>query len=619
MAFELVKTTIKVEGSPDEIIFSDLVINQYLADVNSFSFTWRQEEGHSSLADHVKFYQDYLSKVVTINIRDDFSFKGMIYAINCNNQDSLGVSYDIVGKGMFVKLDEVPVCRSMYKMTLSDMFNKVNGPHGTRLKLQPENKSVLFYTVQYNQTDFEFLRMMAARYGEWLYYNGNEMVLGPPSGSAEKLTYNEDVFNLDISAKMVRATENNVGFDQYKGQKLNGKQAAAAAQGFIDACLSAGRTAYGNAQSFTHVSNAATEGVLKEIATLKHKAAAASSVTVSGSSYNSKLKLAGKMKLADEMGENAGEYVITEIHHRCQTNENYQNNFLAVPADIQVPPYTNPQLFAVCKAQPALVVNNEDTDGLDRIKVQFPWQEQSSTTPWLSVLTPHAGKDKGIRFLPEIDEEVLVGFVDNNAEKPFIMGAVHTEKNKSGTAPSKNNQKTIGTKTGRRLEIDDDTGALALADNYAKKTPKNIVYMRRKDSTVEMKVNSHKDDDNYSNIHLKNEESLEITVTNGGSPVTQIKLEKSGKKITIMSKGSIDINASGDLNLSASNITLSASQELKMEGKAKGVSLKGMKMELKADTTMDIKGATSAIEGSAKMDVKGGAMVTIGAAIVKIN
>src|SRR5688572_5987917 len=110
MAFQLTKTKIKVEGTDGDIIFSNLVINQYLADVNAFSFTWRQPEKEVTLSNHVSFYQKNLSKVVTIDIHNNFIFKGIIYAINCDNQDSLGVSYEIIGKGLFVKLDEVPEC-----------------------------------------------------------------------------------------------------------------------------------------------------------------------------------------------------------------------------------------------------------------------------------------------------------------------------------------------------------------------------------------------------------------------------------------------------------------------------------------------------------------------------
>ena len=101
MAFELTHTKIKVGGNDDDIIFQNLTINQHLADVNSFHFTWRQPEGEVSLSAQVSFYNNNLCKEVNITIGANFTFKGIIYAISCNNQDSIGVSYEMSGKGLF--------------------------------------------------------------------------------------------------------------------------------------------------------------------------------------------------------------------------------------------------------------------------------------------------------------------------------------------------------------------------------------------------------------------------------------------------------------------------------------------------------------------------------------
>ena len=622
MAFQLTKTKIKVEGTKDDVIFVNLVINQYLADVNAFTFTWRQPEGKSTLAEHVSFYQKNLSKVVTITVNRDFTFKGIIHAISCNNQDTLGVSYDIIGKGLFMKMDEVPECNSYYQQTIKqifeDIFKNVENKQGATMDIKPNNAKQLFYTVQYNQTRFEFLRMLAARNGEWMYYNGTALVMGNPGKETISLKQEEDVHDIDITAKLVKASHINTSFDHYKGDKVKGEKKDTAKGGsFMAASVKAGESTFGSNQSAAHISNAANTELIKWISALKQQAAAASSVFITARSYDCKLKLAGKIKIVDKKGGDAGEYIITEIHHTCIADNNYQNQFVAVPAEIEVPPYTNPNLYPLCKPQMALVTENEDDKGLDRIKVQFPWQLDTATTPWITVLTPHAGKDKGIRFLPEIHEEVMVGFVDNNAERPFVMGAVHTEKNKSGNAHKTNNLKIIGTKTGRRMEIDDEEGFMGLADNYKGKTPQNGIKFIKNDKASVAYLVSYKSKNDKSHVLLTNEESLQIALINGGSETAQIVFKKDGS-VTINAKGTIDIKADKDMTLKAQNITINASQELKMEGKS-GVEVKGAKVELKADTTMDVKGMTTTVEGTAKADFKGGAMASLTAALVKIN
>ena len=620
MAFELINTTIRVEGNDEVIIFSNLTINQQLADVNTFNFIWRQPEGEVSLSSHVSFYADNLSKEITITIGEDFTFKGIIYAISCNNQDSLGVSYDISGKGMFEKLNQIPECRSFYKKNITDIFNAVNNTSGTTLNLSPSNNAELFYIVQYNQSAFSFLRMMAARYGEWLYYNGTEMVLESPSGDSITLHAGQDITQVDISAKMVSAPINNSSFNRHTGEELTHQPQSNSGDGFIGAALQAGETAYGGNQSVTHISAAATQQLLTDMSTLSQKAAASNAVVVRARSNNNTLKLACKIKIMDEAGNSAGEYIITEIHHSASDSTNYQNQFVAIPAEVEVPPYTSPFAAPVCKTQPAKVVENEDADGLDRIKVHFPWQGSSDNTPWINVITPHAGKDKGIRFLPEVGEEVLVDFLDNNAERPFVLGAVHTEANKSGNDFKGNNKKVIGTKTGRRLEIDDEAGYMVMSEDHPGKTPKNIILLARNDKQpISISMWSFKDEQNYSAIHLFNDSKLEIDLVKGDAEIVTITLDSDGEKLNIYSKGSISLNADQSISLNAANININASQELKMEGKAKAASLKGLKVEIEADTELKAKGLTATFEGTTTADFKAGAMASLTGAIVKIN
>ena len=58
----------------------------------------------------------------------------------------------------------------------------------------------------------------------------------------------------------------------------------------------------------------------------------------------------------------------------------------------------------------AIVTNNKDPDNLGRIKIEFPWLSDKDESPWARILTPMAGNDRGMYFLPEINDEVLVAF-----------------------------------------------------------------------------------------------------------------------------------------------------------------------------------------------------------------
>jgi uncharacterized protein involved in type VI secretion and phage assembly len=627
--FQLTNTTVKVESNDDNITFSNLVINQYLADVNNFSFTWREEKSDSKFSDQVTFYKTNLSKQVTITIHDNFTFKGIISSIHCNKLDTLGVEYEIMGKGLLMKLDKVIECNSFYKKKLSDIFKeKLSAVSAATSSIYSDSSETeLHYTVQYNQTAFEYFRLMAARYGSWLYYTGELLSTTPPPKDALSLAAGKDISNLHFNASINNTPNAGIGFDTVKGEALNSNsQSSSSNASLVDAGMQGGKNVFGNTTPNINFTHAETQAVLDNFNTLQQKAAAAKTVFITCSSFNSKIKLAGRIKLTDENNDSLGDYVVTEIHHFCSTDNSYQNQITAVPAENEVPPYTNPYLFPRMNAQPALVIDNEDKDGLDRIKVQFPWQKSSDYSPWVTMLTPHAGKDKGFRFLPEKEEEVMIDFIDGNAEKPYIIGAFYTDKNKSGVDQTNNNIKSIGTKTGRSIIIDDDKGIVGFRDNLPNEYSKNRIVLYRDSSSAFMNIQSSKDDNNSSLISLDDDGRIGLEVISGGKTVAYVGLQTDPVKITISSKGSIDISADQEINMKAATINIKASQTLNLEGTADSVNIKGMQVNAKADTAMDlesgtqmqVKGLMVDITGNANAKLEGG-ITTIKGGIVMIN
>ena len=106
-------------------------------------------------------------------------------------------------------------------------------------------------------------------------------------------------------------------------------------------------------------------------------------------------------------------------------------------------------------------MENNDPDGMSRIRVQFPWQKPlGEMTPWLRMMTPHAGSDKGFHFIPEIDEEDIVNFEGGNAERPFVAGTLYHGSAKAGSwQTSTNDVKAIRTRSGHLIELNDTNGA----------------------------------------------------------------------------------------------------------------------------------------------------------------
>lgn len=112
-----------------------------------------------------------------------------------------------------------------------------------------------------------------------------------------------------------------------------------------------------------------------------------------------------------------------------------------------------------------LVVDNRDPDKLGRVKVRFPTLPGQDTSWWAPIAALGAGKDRGWFFLPEIDDEVLVVFEHGDFSRPVVLGALWNGVDKPPVGNGGGNEKrTLVSRTGSRIELDDDKGTVTIED-----------------------------------------------------------------------------------------------------------------------------------------------------------
>ena len=276
-------------------------------------------------------------------------------------------------------------------------------------------------------------------------------------------------------------------------------------------------------------------------------------MTVSGSSKLAMLKIGQTFLISDNVQNRSGEnqdvqqkaLKIIGINHSFDYSQEYSNTFTAVPSSCKYPSYSDANLHAVAPSQRAKVVDNKDEQKLGRIRVQFPWQEiqdKEMKSPWLRIAVPYSGKEKGHLFIPEIGEEVMVGFEMDNAERPYIIGALYNggegkpdekwaaSESDGGTT---NNIKAIRTRNGHTILFNDkgDAGLIEIYDN------KNNTY--------------------------------------------HITLSADDKKITIYSAGDIEINADGSISMTAKdNVSIKANSNVSVKAD-KEVSIQASKVKVR--------------------------------------
>ena len=127
--------------------------------------------------------------------------------------------------------------------------------------------------------------------------------------------------------------------------------------------------------------------------------------------------------------------------------------------------------------------------------------KRNEMTPWIRVVQPYTGGGKGFYFIPEIGEEVLVDFEDQNAERPFVIGSNYNGKEFSKYHTAGNDKKVIHTRSGTKIILNDGEGSVFIEDpsgntylmdgqgNINVSAPKNISFTAGEDLIINAKRN----------------------------------------------------------------------------------------------------------------------------------
>jgi type VI secretion system secreted protein VgrG len=158
---------------------------------------------------------------------------------------------------------------------------------------------------------------------------------------------------------------------------------------------------------------------------------------------------------------------LTQVAHSWDPSGGYVNQFTCTPWKNYTDPHP-PEFKPWFGVVPARVVEHDDPKRMGRIKVQYFWQEDAPTY-WARMITPHAGADRGFMFMPEVGDEVAVGFEDGDPERPVIFGSVWNGVDKApreefwGGDINPNDVKRIVTKSGHRFQFVDKPGKESIA------------------------------------------------------------------------------------------------------------------------------------------------------------
>jgi Rhs element Vgr protein len=240
-------------------------------------------------------------------------------------------------------------------------------------------------------------------------------------------------------------------------------------------------------------------------------------------------------------------------------------NWFSEKRDIEAVP-AGGLLSAVQGLQVGVVIKiDSDPDNEFRVKVKLPLMQDDGDGIWVRLSTFYATNNAGNFFYPETDDEVIIGFMNNDPRHGVILGSVYSSKNAAPLTPDeKNSQKAIITKANLKLLLDDENKIITVT------TPaNNKIVISDKEKSIEIT------DQNSNSIKM---DSDGITMSACKNVVI-----KAQQDISLTATGNIKLNATQDVKVSGMNIEESAQVKYSAAGQAQA--------EFTASGQLTVKGA----------------------------
>jgi phage protein D/phage baseplate assembly protein gpV len=297
---------------------------------------------------------------------------------------------------------------------------------------------------------------------------------------------------------------------------------------------------------------------------------------------NPRLRAGTAVTLANVGDAFTGKYMLTSTRHQFNDQVGYTTEFtVSGRQERSIYGLTSEAAGGATAAGatglvPAIVSDVKDPAKLGRVKLTFPWLAKDFTSGWARVLQAGAGKDRGMLVLPEVGDEVLVGFEQGTFDAPYVLGGLHNGKD---TAPKLSAEPVDGSsgeiavrgfvsRTGHKIEFVENDG-IVIASGDGKLTVK----LDKRNQLIELT--------SAKGINLKADNGIKID--SGSGP-----LELKGQKVSLSSSTDVAAAANGSVKINGS-------------------------------AGVEVKGATVSVAGQGQTEVTANGALTVRGSIVRIN
>jgi phage baseplate assembly protein gpV len=407
-----------------------------------------------------------------------------------------------------------------------------------------------------------YLDAVARRTGSVWWVDDKKLVVrdaGKSSGTVT-LSLTKDLINFSVRASALRPTEINVSGWDPKGQAtITGAASKSNADtrptaDFVKDYLGAAPQKVVASKPNVASMFPTTQAEAKTIAGAALADAEAAAVVARGTCWVNGDVVPGATVKITEAGPTSGEYYVSEVEHSYD-RRGFTTRFVAGPmrpmglVDTLGGPPPDPGIENVGLVV-GVVSDNKDPDNSYRVKVKLPGLQGEVVSFWARVISLGAGGQRGMSFLPEVEDEVLVGFEFGDQRRPVVLGSLYSSKN----ALPKANQILANGKVSYRRMTSRLGHVIEFGDGSNPNTQHVLIQLADGNHTVRLGKDQ-------TDVEIPSGEQLSIKAGESSFVIDQQgNITIKGKKITIQ--------AQLDLVLEGMNVSAKANTKLEVQGNA---------------------------------------------------
>ena len=458
--------------------FISLQIEQNIGKHHRFQMAVELETGGNRYVHNINSSKKWLGESIVVKAANTPIFVGVVTNVQLHREGSDFGCIIVSGYSATYRMETAHSCFSWNDRTIGDVVKKLCEQAKVQLELNPAFKETKDFICQYEESDFDFIRRLAHQYQEWMYFDGTKLIFGKPRKLADpiRLEYGTTLSSLDIGLQTLARSEQVFSYHSGADREMQ-RMTPDLAYGHDKLAGEAFRASLGmfskpaRQHALPRISN---ETELVNYMGRKQAAETAETHYITAESQVPTLRVGSVVSLyssfLERVGnlseESLGNFIIIEITHEVSQGSYYKNRFKAIPATIKAMPSPKVRM-PLAETQMATVLSNADPEGKGRVRVRMNWQTDGMQTSWVRVMTPDGGSssdvksNRGFVFIPEVGDQVLLGFRHGDPARPYVMGSLFNGTTGGGGLEG-NHMKSLTTRSGHTIKLNDSLSSLGI-------------------------------------------------------------------------------------------------------------------------------------------------------------